>query len=657
MRCVACVLPRAFSRYGRRLWLLGLCAMLALLVTGCRSEPPPPMAPSTLHEPPFLPSLPLARLTASPVEQQRLFATAEALRSSRQYIQARQTFNDFVQRFSGSLLAGEALLALGHISLTLEQYSQAAPYYRLLLERFPDAAHRPEAYLGLGIALYHQQDYVSSLPAARQYLTRLPPGANQAVALYYVGAALLKLQQYVEGIATLKNATAASSVPALTERARGLIASTIQEQLTVETLQELARQYPNTYPGDLVLERLVQEQRKRGNVMAETEALQHLINGFAQAPSLPEARTRLQSLQSLQTQLPAEEFKLGVLFPLSGPGGKAGLRALRGVELALAMFQEQAPELKLSLATRDATQDTATARAALRTLVHSDRVIGVIGPLLSRTATDLVPLVEQLRVPLLSPYARDSNFPALSTYAFRNSLTDAMQVRFLVEYAIRTLKLRRFVILHPDGPYGTDLRDRFQEQVQQRRGELVAVIAYRAKSGDIRRALAPLKGLQYDAIFLPEYAENVRTIVRQLVAEGVKVGQLLGSDTWNAPALVSQDTRLLEGAVFVDGFFAQSSAPLVKTFVEEFQARYHETPDLLAAQAYDALVLCAQVLKAGARTPAQLRDGLIRVQNFAGVSGRTSMGASRDAEKIPYFLTVQRGQIVELNVSFTAGRR
>src|SRR5712692_7041633 len=82
---------------------------------------------------------------------------------------------------------------------------------------------------------------------------------------------------------------------------------------------------------------------------------------------------------------------------------------------------------------------------------------------------------------------------------------------------------------------------------------------------------------------------------------------------------------------------------------QRFRTRYQETPGLLAAQAYDTLLICAQVLKAGAHTPVQLRDGLLRVRNFAGVSGLTSIRDKRDAEKVLYLLTVKGSQIVQFN--------
>jgi ABC-type branched-subunit amino acid transport system substrate-binding protein len=589
---------------------------------------------------------PAGGTVAPSAEQRAAFSAAEALRSSGQYIQARQAFADFVRRYPESSLADDALLALGHISATLEQYAPAVTYYRALLERFPRSERVPEAHLGLGVALYHTQDYANSLVALRQYVTLVPTSARQGLAYYYLGAVALKQQRYPDAIVEFTAAIEARAEPAMVQQAREYIASTVSQVLTVDALVPLAQQYAKTYPGDLILERLVQEYRRAGKQADEADALQRLTTAFPNAPGTQDARARLRALQALLT---TDRSKIGVLLPLSGPGSRVGTRALRGIELALATVQERDPAAKLSLVIRDSTENVAPAQEALRALVNEEHVIGVIGPLFSRTATELASLADQLAVPLISPYARDSDFPALSPYAFRNSVTDAMQTRVLAEHAMGVLKLRRFVILHPEEAYGTALRDRFREQVLQRQGEIIAVLSYSPQSSNISRAIARLQGLQYDAIFLPEYADKVGTLVAQLVAQHIQGIQLLGTDSWNAPGLVATNARLLEGAVFVDGFFANAPSPAVHTFVERFRSRYNETPGLLAAQAYDTLLICAQVLKAGAKTPAQLRDGLLRVRNFAGVSGLTSMGDKRDAEKVPYLLTVKGGQIVQLN--------
>jgi TolA-binding protein len=175
-------------------------------------------------------------------EQRAAFTAAEALRTSGQPLQARQAFADFVRRYPDSDLTDDALLALGHISATLEQYAQAVTYYRSLLERFPRSEWASEAHLGLGVALYHRQDYPNSLAAFQHYLRLAPAGESQGLARYYLGATALKQQRYTDAIAELKAAVETSRDPAVVQRAREYIATTVRALLKVDALTTLAQQ-------------------------------------------------------------------------------------------------------------------------------------------------------------------------------------------------------------------------------------------------------------------------------------------------------------------------------------------------------------------------------------------------------------------------------
>ena len=223
-----------------RLWIVLVCGVMGLVMMSCQpvSRPTPP--PSEPSEPHFLPGLTVPQTrpvpgTAPPSpEQQAAFTAAEALRTSRQYIQARQAFADFVRRYPESALTDDALFALGHISATLEQYALAVAYYRSLLARFPRSARVPEAHVGLGIALYHTHDYANSLIALRQYLSLMPSGAQQGLAHYYLGAVALKQQRYPDAIAALTVAVETSPDPAVVQQAREHIARTVRQDLTVD---------------------------------------------------------------------------------------------------------------------------------------------------------------------------------------------------------------------------------------------------------------------------------------------------------------------------------------------------------------------------------------------------------------------------------------
>jgi hypothetical protein len=107
-------------------------------------------------------------------------------------------------------------------------------------------------------------------------------------------------------------------------------------------LTTLAQQYATTYPGDLMLERLVQEYRKTGDQAAEADALRRLTTAFPNAPDIQAARARLQSLQAPPR---TDQNKIGVLFPLSGPGARAG----RGMSHSLELGTERIIEKNLRL--------------------------------------------------------------------------------------------------------------------------------------------------------------------------------------------------------------------------------------------------------------------------------------------------------------------
>ena len=153
--------------------------------------------------------------------------------------------------------------------------------------------------------------------------------------------------------------------------------------------------------------------------------------------------------------------------------------------------------------------------------------------------------------------------------------------------------------------------------------------------------------VQVDALFLPDSYESVALIAPYLDYYGIKGVQLLGANGWNSPALVGLAGKSVEGAVFVDGFFAGSSRAAAGEFTRRFMEAYGKEPGLLSAQAYDA----ARMLMAAAKGQGTDREsvaGRLRgLKDFRGATGSISFNARREAEKGLFVLTVEGGRIVE----------
>lgn len=661
MRRILRVLPGfyRFRRWLQQVQLLLLWGLLLLSLIACPHTPPPALPPPSPGAPPA-PSL-----SGVPTAHRQAFLRADELRSRGQLVQAQQAFAVFVHQYPSSPLADDALISLGQIAASREDFHSASQAFQRLIDDFPDSEHRQPAYLELGVVLYHLRDYPRAEAMLHHFLTFATLPERQALAHYYLGVIAREQQRSVQAVGELAQSVILGAEASLTRQAHRDITRIIQEHLTPTDLEQLVQRYPTTYPGDLVLLQLAQRYREDESVFDEMAALQHFVTAFPEHPEVPVAQARLRDLQESAT---TDHTKIGLILPLSGAGGPYGQSALQGIELALAEWQAQYPDMPLSLVRRDSQGASKTASEAFRSLVTEERVIGVIGPLLSRVAQNLAPIAEHLQTPIISPYAPGGDFPALSAYAFRSSLTDAFQARFLAEYAVHTLNLHRFAILYPDEPYGVSLKDHFMTHLGRLRGEVVVAASYAPQTTDFSAAIKRLGGMKdetlrnshprasrppvrptppYDAIFLPGYYDRVRLIAPALTFFNITGVQLLGSDGWNVPEITANGESLLEGAVFVDGFFVDSPLPRVQDFVSRYQARYHELPDVFAAQAYDTFLMLAQVLRDGAATRSQLRDGLLRVRDFEGVSGTTTMNAQGDAEKTPFVLTLQNGQIVQ----------
>ncbi len=610
-----------------------VCLVLTLLfLVGCSTPPSP------------TPELELPQAGIEPGAEE-VFGTAEVLRRNARNDEALQAFADFIERFPASPLGDDARLAVGQLAAELGRPDDAVAAYTDLVRNFPDSELRAEAYLSLGQLRYDQHDHTGSWVALQGALDASPTLEQQARAHYHLGAASLALGTPREAVVELAMAAAADD-PELADKAHNLLGEIVHDHLNNLQIELLANRFSIAYPGDLLMAELAQRHRAAGNVQAENDALRGLADAF---PDHPDTDATLERLQTLGAALDTDPTKLGVLLPLSGPTGQIGRAALQGVQLALDMMQQRHADLDLSLVIRDTGATTETARSALRALAEEAHVIGVIGPLLSQTAEELAPLADKLGVPIISPFARDSQFPQLSPYAFRNSLTDAMQGRLLASYATQQLARRRFAILYPDDAYGAALTDHFSAALADHNGQVVVRAAYPPDARDVLRAVQRIRTETYDALLVPDYADNIARLAQELAYDAEAGVQLLGADGWNHPQITTIPARVVDGAVFMDGFYADSPVPHVAVFASGFRDRYGAVPDLLAAQAYDTLMMCAQVLRTGVQTRPELRDGLTQIRDFPGVSGVTTMDADGDAEKVLYVLSVREGRIIQIN--------
>ncbi len=399
---------------------------------------------------------------------------------------------------------------------------------------------------------------------------------------------------------------------------------------------------------------------------------------------------------------------LGVAVPLSGPYKRWGDAILQGVGIAL-------EGSSIRLAVRDTRGEPDGAASALEALALEEGAIAVVGGVTNAEAERAAATAEELALPFVS-LSKQEGLTRAGPHVFQNMLTATAQARALVDYAMGRRAMKRFAIMFPSVTYGVELANAFWDEVEARGGEIRGAETYPAdrttftplvkemvgklyldertdwteeqkqiaeKEKDpfrrrkalekARDRLAPIT--DFDAVFIPDFAKNVRLIAPSLAVEDVVTQtcvpeevekikkttgrtsltpvQLLGANGWNDPSLFDMSPggpgRHVRCAIFVDGFFAGSARPETRRFVEVFQKKYPgQAPTILEASAHDAARMARQVIETRVATREALRDALARLKSFRGATGDIAMGPDRTPVKELFFLTVGQDGLREM---------
>jgi branched-chain amino acid transport system substrate-binding protein len=98
-----------------------------------------------------------------------------------------------------------------------------------------------------------------------------------------------------------------------------------------------------------------------------------------------------------------------------------------------------------------------------------------------------------------------------------------------------------------------------------------------------------------------------------------------------------------------DGFFAESPEPVVQDFVKAFEETYEEKPGFIEAVAYDSAMMVFRVLiKPDLRFKSDLKNELLNLADFSGVTGPTHFDEDGEAQKQLHLLMIKGKRFVEL---------
>ena len=476
----------------------------------------------------------------------------------------------------------------------------------------------------------------------------------------------------------LKNA--GTSLMADTEK----LASLLKELKFVEQLNNLSLNFPNlTWLQDrippLKIEILVKQKRYH-------EALK-IVNHQLKIARGTNHTVKIELLNKMKSNLSKainlNPRRIGVILPLSSTNTKVASlahEALNGLRMALRASEItiKKPLDTWELVIRDSHLNQEKTKSAIRELVEKEGVIAVIGPLARKTSEAAAKEAERLHIPLIS-LSLTADIPEFGDYVFRNNQSWKKEVQELLDYAVSELQACRFLILYAKTREGRQKMRHFWDAALHKGCKVVATEGFKNDgqkslvnefdtfTGKLQRISAKDKGIlkelkekevpihNFDAVFVAIGSggvSNLSLIFPYSAVYKMEKTTFLGDNGWNDAALpYAHGLRGVKKLVFVDTFFPQDNTHAMQQLLrlhERILYRHQNYlgPTPYTAYAYDTLMILMHLLNDEKnQSHWDLRNALINMDNFSGVTGNLSFDEKGEVQRGIKLLTVRRGKI------------
>ena len=576
------------------------------------------------------------------------FLQALALEAQGQPDQAVSTLEQFLEEYPGSPLVHDARLRLGSLYTELHQPDRAIPILSRVLDLTSDETRRAEAVHRMCLAYESDGEYLRAIQTALTRAAQLRADARG------------DLRDYVQGL--------------------------ILHKMNEPSLGEVFDAFANAYPGDLALIRLIELHTARGDETLAERDIRAFLQRF---PDHPYAQTATALLQTVMVAIKAHRHVIAAVLPFSGKMKPFGTEAFNGVRLAL--DEALGGSNAVGLVVKDSVLPPARLRRELSQLLDEFVPIALIGPLLAREVQLLADTPDHADVPFITPTATLTNVKQFGRYWFSTAMTPSFQVNRLVDYAMQHFGYTRFCILAPQTPHGRQLHHLFQQAVVRNGGEVIAAEQYRPGTTDASRQISRIKEKDlslygemlsletgepvdpesnpvtqedvpedgqeeaplvyapgFDALFLPGHPTDVAFLAAQLAFFDVNV-PLLGTNTWNHPNLLTWGRSSIEGGMFGDALFLETTDPKTRRFITAYRERFQADPSIFALQAYEAMRVVLDTIRRGATTGPDVRWQLFVRHDIPTLGGMKKFDRGGILTRKVYMIQIQNGRFVQLN--------
>jgi branched-chain amino acid transport system substrate-binding protein len=281
-------------------------------------------------------------------------------------------------------------------------------------------------------------------------------------------------------------------------------------------------------------------------------------------------------------------IKIGLILPESGALAANGKDMANGLQL---FFEEQGWKLagrEVKLITEDDEGKPPTGLAKARSLVESQGVHVLMGPLSAAVGYAVAGYVTDKKVPTIFPIvsAEDITQRKRSAYIVRTGWTSAQPSQPFGKWVYDNLGYRRIAMIGYDFAFGWEVAGGFQRTFEDAGGQVVQKLWPPLNTPDFGPYLAQLRR-DVDAVFCVFSGADALRFAKQYSEAGLK-GKLplIGGGTFTDEHVLRTMGDEVLGVVTALHYSAALATPANKKFVQAYEAKFKQVPSYYSEGAY-----------------------------------------------------------------------
>lgn len=347
-------------------------------------------------------------------------------------------------------------------------------------------------------------------------------------------------------------------------------------------------------------------------------------------------------------------IKVGTSGPLTGGNAVYGNAIANGLELAFEEINAKGG-LQFEVKAQDDEGDPGKGMNAYNTLMDWGMQI-MAGPTTSGVSIPVAAECAADGVFMLTPTGDDPLVIAAGDNVFQICFTGPNQGAGSADYIKQhDLGTNIGVIYDSSSPYSSGIYKTFAVRAKENGLNIVTAEAFTEDNkSDLSTQISKCQAAGCDLVFMPIYQGEAA----QVLTYADKIGyqpKFFGCDGMDGILTVQNfDTSLAEGLMLLTPFDATAQDELTKAFVQNYTAKYGDTPNQFAADAYDAAYSIYQACTAAGVTAdmsaADISAALTQQftsMTFSGLTGQDmTWKASGEVSKFPKGVKIENGAYV-----------